>query len=86
MNINPIDRYAKEPPRAWVGHIWNATWREKSGLYARGKILDVAPGHVLVHWLGPGRRSPQWVSTDQGTISRSAVKDFLDGAPPTPLE
>jgi hypothetical protein len=86
VNINPFDRYAQEPPRVWIGHIWNATWRDKGGLYARGKILDVAPGHVLVHWLGVGRRTPQWVRTDQGTISRSAVKDFLDGAPPTAPE
>jgi len=83
MNSNPHDRYAEQPPQHWVGHLWVSTWKDKGGMYVRGQILDVAPGRLLVRWLGYRRRADEWVSTDSGTFSRSVVKDFLDGPPLT---
>ncbi len=81
MNISPQDRYAKQPPQEWIGHLWVSTWKDKGGMYVRGQILDVAPGLLLVRWLDRRRRADEWARTDSGTFRRSAVKDFLNGPP-----
>ena len=81
MNVTPQDRYAKQPPKDWIGHLWVSTTKDKGGMYIRGQILDVAPGLILVRWLDQRRRADEWVSIERGSFRRSVVKDFLDGPP-----
>ncbi|MFC1407123.1 MULTISPECIES: hypothetical protein [Streptacidiphilus] len=81
MNNQTYDRYAQKPSEKWIGHLWMATWKDKDGFYARGQIRDVAPGKLLVRWLGRRRRADEWVGLDSGTFKRSAVRDFLDSPP-----
>lgn len=81
MNNQTFDRYAKEPSRSWIGHLWISTRKDAEGFYLRGRVLDVAPGKLLVRWLLPQRPAEEWISLDSGTFKRSPVRDFLDAAP-----
>ncbi|GLW53040.1 hypothetical protein [Kitasatospora phosalacinea] len=75
MQNSTYDRYAQQPPTAWIGRHWLSTTRDGTGRYLRGLILDVRPGALLVQWppSGEGEEEPvaeRWTSWDRGTLAR----------------
>ncbi|MEY9846208.1 hypothetical protein ABH940_003293 [Streptacidiphilus sp. BW17] len=60
------DRYADQPPHAWIGRHWISTAKDGSGEYLRGVIIDIRPGGVRVKWPS----STEWAATDKGSLAR----------------